>query len=329
MPAHRTLHGALRARHTAVRTPTRERYRMFIRIRTINLRYSIICSCSSASRPTIRHPGREVSATSAGPAGKVPVPDPPGSPPGRAAESASHGMGMCWAGDLAMEEVLAAADRLRRTRAGYDLPAWGEPERPAKGTSARLGRSRPAADQPTRGPDRQQHPSTSQPAGSQPAPDPPAHDLAALDAPDRRTWPRSTRLVRTRRRKTRPCTTRLTLDPPDEDPPGEDRQDPLAEDELRAAEADAGPPMSGPEIAGHVRIEPGPDLASWLGQAQPGQQDEAGLVNSITGWRKLTSWAQAQELAAVAELGRRRGVMDDPGLDRDPSRGAFRGVRVQ
>ena len=78
--------------------------------------------------------------------------------------------------------------------------------------------------------------------------------------------------------------------------------------------------MSSPEIAGHVRIQPGADLASWLGQAQPGQQDEAGLVNSITGWRKLTSWAQAQELAAVAELGRRRGVMDDPGLDRDPSR---------
>jgi hypothetical protein len=78
--------------------------------------------------------------------------------------------------------------------------------------------------------------------------------------------------------------------------------------------------MPGPEIAGHVRIEPGPDLASWLGQTRPGQQDEAGLVNSITGWRKLTSWAQAQELAAVAELGRRRGVMDDPGLDRDPSR---------
>ena len=73
-------------------------------------------------------------------------------------------------------------------------------------------------------------------------------------------------------------------------------------------------------MAGHVRMPPGPALAAWLGQAQPGQLDEAGLVNSITGWRKLTSWAQAQELAAVAELGRRRGVMDDPELDRDPAR---------
>ena len=89
---------------------------------------------------------------------------------------------------------------------------------------------------------------------------------------------------------------------------------------MRAAEADVGQPMLSSEMAGHVRMLPGPALASWLGQAQPGQLDEAGLVNSITGWRKLTSWAQAQELAAVAELGRRRGVMDDPELDRDPAR---------
>ncbi len=67
-------------------------------------------------------------------------------------------------------------------------------------------------------------------------------------------------------------------------------------------------------------MPPGPALAAWLDQAQPGQLDEAALVNSITGWRKLTSWVQAQELAAVAELGRRRGVMDDPELDRDPAR---------
>jgi hypothetical protein len=44
-------------------------------------------------------------------------------------------MGMCWAGDIALEEVLAAADRLRRTRGGQDLPAWEEPERPARGNA--------------------------------------------------------------------------------------------------------------------------------------------------------------------------------------------------
>ena len=217
-----------------------------------------------------------MSVTSAGPAGKESLPDPSDSRPGDAAASASDGMGMCWAGDIAIEEVLAAADRLRRTRAGHDLPAWGEPARPAKAAPARLDTSCPAGDQPTRNRDRQRRPSSSQQAGH-----------------------------------------RSPLIPPPQDSPDED---PLAEDELRAGEADAGPPMSGAEIAGHMRIEPGIGLASWLGQARPDKQDEAGLVNSITGWRKLTSWAQAQELAAVAELGRRRGVMDDPERDRDPAR---------
>ena len=180
---------------------------------------------------------------------------------------------MCWAGDVTLEEVLAAADRLRCTRGGQDLPAWGEPERPAKGGSGRLTSARPAGAAPAEDPH------------------PPAGDPASQD-PDKR-------------------------DPADEDP---SIQDPLAEDELRAAEADAGQPMLSSEMAGHVRMLPGPALAAWLGHAQPGQLDEAGLVNSITGWRKLTSWAQAQELAAVAELGRRRGVMDDPELDRDPAR---------
>ena len=183
---------------------------------------------------------------------------------------------MCWAGDIAMDEVLAAADRLRRTRGGQDLAAWGEPEPKATGASARLDKSRPTRDTPAH----------SEAAGGRSGGHPP------------------------------------TQDPPDADSLTEDLRsgDELAEDELRAAEAGACPPMSSPEIAGHVRIEPGPALAGWLGQAQPGQLDEAGLVNSITGWRKVTSWAQAQELAAVAELGRRRGVMDDPELERDPAR---------
>jgi hypothetical protein len=180
---------------------------------------------------------------------------------------------MCWAADVALAEVLAAADRLRRTRGGQDLPAWGEPERAAKAGPGRLTKAHPAVVVPARDP----HPL----AGN-----PPSHDPA-------------------------------NRDPEDEAPR---IQDPLAEDELRAAEAGAGQPMLSSEMAGHVRMPPGPALAAWLDQAQPGQLDEAGLVNSITGWRKLTSWVQAQELAAVAELGRRRGVMDDPELERDPVR---------
>ena len=259
---------------------------------------------------------------------------------------------MCWAGDIALEEVLSAADRLRRIRGGQDLPAWGEPDPPAKGRSDRLTRPRPAAGEPARhvyspaevpanedppNPDptpeglasedpMREGPATQGPANPAPARDssdedpatqdpadenPPTHGLADEDPADQFT----------------PTQDSLAENPLAQDPLAQDSlaqdplaEDPLGEDELRAVEAGAGQPMLSSEMAGHVRMPPGPPLAAWLGQAVPGQLDEAGLVNSITGWRKLTSWAQAQELAAVAELGRRRGVMDDPELDRDPVR---------
>jgi Domain of unknown function (DUF222) len=248
-------------------------------------------------------PHWEVSPTSAEPASQERFPDPPGSHPGRAAVSASGGMGMCWAGDIALEEVLAAADRLRRSRRGQDLPAWGEPERPAKGDSSRLTRSRPGRDARAVDLDEKDRPSGFESPAGQPAghPHPAAKEPAAKDPTAKDPTAREPAAKNS-----------TTQDPADEDP--------LAEDELRAAEAAVGEPMPSSEMAGHVRMPPGPALAAWLGQAEPGQLDEAGLVNSITGWRKVTSWAQAQELAAVAELGRRRGVMDDPELDRDPVR---------
>ncbi len=223
---------------------------------------------------------------------------------------------MCWAGDIAMEEILAAADRLRRTRAGYDLPAWGEPERPAKGAPARLAGSPPRPDPSAQVPSAQD-PSADDPSGEDPPPadvpaeDPVTGDLATEDAVTGDS--QAGDLV---------AEDSYTGDPHAGDSVTGDAltEDPLPEDEAWASGAGAGEPMTSPEIAGHVRMRPGPALAAWLGQAQPDRLDEAALVNSITGWRKLTSWAQAQELAAVAELGRRRGVMDDPELERDPSR---------
>lgn len=75
--------------------------------------------------------------------------------------------------------------------------------------------------------------------------------------------------------------------------------------------------MPAGSLGGHVLVMPGPQLAGWLAGAGCSQLDDAALVTSITGWRKLTSWAQAHELAAVAELARRRGVgageAEDPG----------------
>jgi Domain of unknown function (DUF222) len=177
-------------------------------------------------------------------------------------------MSMCWTESLALDELLAAADRAARSQAGQEIPAWGEP--PPRAEPARPGpadRVRPADQEP------------------------PADDPAA-DAP-------------------------LAEDPLADDPAAED---PLAEDELRAAESATDPGIPAPELAGQMRIPPGPALATWLSQAQPGTLDDAGLVNTITGWRKVASWAQAQELAAIAEVARRRGVTDDPRLDREPAR---------
>src|ERR1700733_13671003 len=111
----------------------------------------------------------EVSPTSAETAGQVRFPDPQGFRSGRAAAPADHGMGMCWAGDIALEEVLAAADRLRRTRSGQDLPAWEEPERPAKGGSRRLTGSRPVEDVGAVDLDRKDRTSGSQSPAGQPA----------------------------------------------------------------------------------------------------------------------------------------------------------------
>jgi len=71
-------------------------------------------------------------------------------------------------------------------------------------------------------------------------------------------------------------------------------------------------------LAGHARLTPGPVLAGWLSGASPAELDDVALVSGITGWRKVTSWAQAQELAAVAELSRRRGVSSEVVSDRTP-----------
>lgn len=89
------------------------------------------------------------------------------------------------------------------------------------------------------------------------------------------------------------------LDPAADDPQGEDA--------VEAAMSGAGSSVSLTDLAGHALIDPGPALAGWLSCAPSADLDDAGLVTSITAWRKVTSWAQAQELTAVAELAERRG----------------------
>ena len=84
--------------------------------------------------------------------------------------------------------------------------------------------------------------------------------------------------------------------------------DPLGEEALAAAMSGAGSTVSLAELAGYAILEPGPGLAGWLSSGAAASMDDAALVNSIVSWRKLTSWAQARELQAVAELATRRGA---------------------
>ncbi|HXZ76741.1 MAG TPA: DUF222 domain-containing protein [Streptosporangiaceae bacterium] len=98
------------------------------------------------------------------------------------------------------------------------------------------------------------------------------------------------------------------------------RDDGLGEESATAAPEDGGRVLSVAALGGHAIMAPGPDLAGWLACGKATERDDAALVTSITAWRKVTSWAQAQELAAVAELARRRrvaGTVDAGGQDCD------------
>jgi hypothetical protein len=109
-------------------------------------------------------------------------------------------------------------------------------------------------------------------------------------------------------------------DQPAGDPVAGPQDDELGEEDVTAARGDRGQVLSVAALGGHAIMAPGPDLAGWLACGKATERDDAALVTSITAWRKVTSWAQAQELAAVAELARRRriaGAVDTGGQDCD------------
>ncbi|MGH3319632.1 MAG: DUF222 domain-containing protein [Streptosporangiaceae bacterium] len=76
--------------------------------------------------------------------------------------------------------------------------------------------------------------------------------------------------------------------------------------DVLAAEADA-PGVS--PFAG----APGPELAAVLAGVDPAELGGYDLVEAIAGFERLVSWAQAGQLAAIAELGHRRPERGDPG----------------
>ncbi|HEY1640131.1 MAG TPA: DUF222 domain-containing protein [Streptosporangiaceae bacterium] len=66
------------------------------------------------------------------------------------------------------------------------------------------------------------------------------------------------------------------------------------------------------------RVPAGPGLAAWLSQADPGQCSDWDLPGVAAAFRRVASWAQAGELAAVAAISSRAAARDDKvGVDED------------
>jgi Domain of unknown function (DUF222) len=81
-----------------------------------------------------------------------------------------------------------------------------------------------------------------------------------------------------------------------------------------------GPGGSGGDLAGLVAesLPAGPGLAAWLSQRDAGDLSDRDLPGVAAAFRRLASWAQAGELAAVAEIAVRSAARDDKtGLTED------------
>jgi len=87
----------------------------------------------------------------------------------------------------------------------------------------------------------------------------------------------------------------------------------------------AGPMLPATALAGRVaeRLAPGPDLAAWLAMAPAADLDGAELAAVAGSWRRVAAWAQARELAAVAQIASRTAARDKEigtGADGRPAR---------
>ena len=74
-----------------------------------------------------------------------------------------------------------------------------------------------------------------------------------------------------------------------------------------------GPRVPVAALAGRVaeQLAPGPDLAAWLAAAPVAELTDEDLAAAAGSWRRLGSWAQANELAAVAQITARAAARDE------------------
>ncbi len=71
-------------------------------------------------------------------------------------------------------------------------------------------------------------------------------------------------------------------------------------------------PLPDSVVAGRVveSLPPGPELAGWLALAEPGELEDGALAGVAASFRRLASWAQAGELAVVAQIAARAAARD-------------------
>ena len=102
-----------------------------------------------------------------------------------------------------------------------------------------------------------------------------------------------------------------------DDPDGLDRDDPegaVPEGlDPEGLEEGGGGRLPAWVLAGRVagKLAPGPDLAAWLAMAPAADLADWDLAAVAGAWRRLASWAQAGELAAVAQIAARSAARDE------------------
>ncbi len=86
-----------------------------------------------------------------------------------------------------------------------------------------------------------------------------------------------------------------------------------AGDEQAAAEESAAEGGAARELTGAIadQLPPGPGLAAWVGGTDPAGVGEWDLPGVASAFRRPAAWAQAGELAAVAQMASRSAARDD------------------
>jgi hypothetical protein len=95
-------------------------------------------------------------------------------------------------------------------------------------------------------------------------------------------------------------------------PADADVDDPADQDAVPDAAA-GGRRLAPEELAGRVAeyLPVGPGLAGWLGSAPAASLQDSALAGMAASWRRLASWAQAGELAVIAQIASRAASCDD------------------